>query len=474
MFYQDHLAEAQGGDGQGPDIGHAVSADLVRWAHLPVAVWNDQPYDSVAIYTGSATIVNGVPTMVYPGLCTRHNWSSCDTGTLLAVAVPADHAGDPLLTNWSKPAYNPIVNNTQRDPSTAWQTAAGEWRLTNYEGKVYSSLDFVAWNVSSGGAAIFPVAECPDFFPVPAACQGAGCAAPWPGTGPAPTHVHKVSIGAQDYYTFGIYDEGAVGTTGTWTPSEGVAPLIPLDMSARSSPAAMAFYASKSFLDPVGAGRRIYWGWALVPPQSTQTLPRVTEFHAGLQILTFKPLPELEGLRAAPPLAALDSVPLGSAGSERVWLGDWAAGAGNTSELVVTFALPAGAGVVSFGAAVLVGAPSGGGANASTPITLDYDPAAHVLNATVGAATAAVPLLPGDAAVDVHIFVDNTFIEVFVMEGRAAFTASITSHGAEAGAAGMELFASAPVQASAVHVYHLEGIWVSAPEVLASAGGAGR
>ena len=32
--------------------------------------------------------------------------------------------------------YNPIVNGTQRDPSTAWQTAAGEWRLTNYEGKV--------------------------------------------------------------------------------------------------------------------------------------------------------------------------------------------------------------------------------------------------------------------------------------------------------------------------------------------------
>ena len=128
-FYQDHLAESQGGDGQGPDIGHAVSSDMVHWAHLPVAVWNDMAYDSVAIYTGSATIVNGVPTMVYPGLCTKHNWTRCNTGTLLAVAVPADHAGDPLLTNWSKPSYNPIVNNTQRDPSTAWQTAAGEWRL---------------------------------------------------------------------------------------------------------------------------------------------------------------------------------------------------------------------------------------------------------------------------------------------------------------------------------------------------------
>jgi sucrose-6-phosphate hydrolase SacC (GH32 family) len=58
-FYQDHLAEVQGGNGMGPVIGHAVSADMVFWAHLPVAVWNDQPYDNVAIYTGSATIVNG-------------------------------------------------------------------------------------------------------------------------------------------------------------------------------------------------------------------------------------------------------------------------------------------------------------------------------------------------------------------------------------------------------------------------------
>ena len=34
------------------------------------------------------------------------------------------------------------VNNTQRDPSTAWQTKAGEWRLTTYDGLVYRSMDF--------------------------------------------------------------------------------------------------------------------------------------------------------------------------------------------------------------------------------------------------------------------------------------------------------------------------------------------
>lgn len=31
-FYQDHLSEDQGGNGQGPVIGHAVSADMVQWA----------------------------------------------------------------------------------------------------------------------------------------------------------------------------------------------------------------------------------------------------------------------------------------------------------------------------------------------------------------------------------------------------------------------------------------------------------
>ena len=40
-FWQAHLATPPG---HGPDIGHAVSADLVHWAHLPVAVWNDRAY----------------------------------------------------------------------------------------------------------------------------------------------------------------------------------------------------------------------------------------------------------------------------------------------------------------------------------------------------------------------------------------------------------------------------------------------
>jgi sucrose-6-phosphate hydrolase SacC (GH32 family) len=58
-----------GGAGDGPDWGHWVSKDFTKWAQLPVAIWNDQYYDNSAIYTGSTTIVDGKPVMMYPGKC---------------------------------------------------------------------------------------------------------------------------------------------------------------------------------------------------------------------------------------------------------------------------------------------------------------------------------------------------------------------------------------------------------------------
>ena len=92
LMYQDHLCIAPG---FGPDIGHVVSRDFVHWTHLPVSIWNDKPYDEVAIFTGSATVVDGKPFIVYPGLCTKGgDFEGCITGTNYAQAVPAD-ASDP-------------------------------------------------------------------------------------------------------------------------------------------------------------------------------------------------------------------------------------------------------------------------------------------------------------------------------------------------------------------------------------------
>lgn len=111
-MYQDHVG-AQGGSG--PVYGHAVSRDLIKWAHMPVTVWNDKPYDHIAIFTGSATVVNGNMMQVYPGIGTPDVWHGCPGNASapacisLVLTVPED-PHDPLATNWTKKAV--LVNDT--------------------------------------------------------------------------------------------------------------------------------------------------------------------------------------------------------------------------------------------------------------------------------------------------------------------------------------------------------------------------
>lgn len=571
LFYQDHLAEAQGGNGQGPVIGHAVSADMVYWAHLPVAIWNDQIYDNVAIYTGSATIVNDMPTIVYPGLCNKRDYAKCDTGTVFALALPADYETDPWLTNWVKPGINPVVDNVERDPSTAWQTLDGkEWRFTAYTGQIYSSIDFSNWTVAGDGAALFSEAECPDFFPLPPFCNGLGCAN-FSSDAQLPTHVHKESSGGQDWYTLGVYSDDAPGSTGTWKPLVGVPALQPLDFSAVMD-MGMVFYASKSMFDPVGY-RRIFYGW-LLSPNSAQSIPRVTQYHAQLQRLVFLPLPELSKLREYPPLYEASGVELQP--NSTVWLGDWPVQKGNQSEFRATFKLPSlvkSTTVLSFGVSVMAGAfmqSSGAGQNSSMDISISYsgatrtaslsvipisteDPAAEfymegtdlpggdysvvdvnytdphvcqqacaddprcvaytyvlrpplvgscclksIVPTPVASSTCTsginpgssrpvsavpIPLLEGETDIDVIVYVDNTFLEIFVMQGRVVVSAVVTS---PIQGTGMALFSrstnamsadtshkettpsgvAGTVLVSDVNVWFLNSIWKSPEEIL--------
>ncbi|CAJ1356095.1 unnamed protein product, partial [Effrenium voratum] len=191
-FYQRHLAADQGA---GPIYGHFASKDFVHWAQLPVAIWNGLDsshwppqrtyYDDVAIYTGSAVVLEGAGpkgargiVQIYPGLCSEHSWPLCDTGTLLAQAVPASYATDELLTNWTKPSYNPIIENTQRDPTTPWKDASGEWKLRTFDGGFYgaaSDADLLKgrwYDLGRGPDDQWPVCECPSFFPLPGPTPG--------------------------------------------------------------------------------------------------------------------------------------------------------------------------------------------------------------------------------------------------------------------------------------------------------------
>merc|ERR1712226_1283629 len=205
---------------------------------------------------------------------------SCATGTLLAQAVPADYANDELLVNWTKPAYNPIMENTQRDPSSPWKTPSGEWRLRAYDSKVYAAASDADVMVGKwyevGATKDFRTCECPSFYPLPA---------PTPGfesqyealskAGSLPTHVHKTSCGG-DWWQLGTCMPGKpkeldhFNATAGW---EAEFAQVKMDQGH--------FYASKDNEYPTKTGgkRRINWGWATVPPASTQTLPREITFN---------------------------------------------------------------------------------------------------------------------------------------------------------------------------------------------------
>jgi hypothetical protein len=87
---------------------------------------------------------------------------------------------------------------------------------------------------------------------------------------------------------------------------------------------------SKDNLYPTlsGGKRRINWGWATVPPASTQTLPRYITFNAAARCLQQYPIEELEKLRGAPVAAT-------TTGTVKL-----PAGAAKNSEIVATFTLP--------------------------------------------------------------------------------------------------------------------------------------
>ena len=267
---------------------------------------------------------------------------------LNAAAFPkttqADYATDQLLTNWSKPSFNPIIENTQRDPASPWKTPAGEWRFRTYDSKVYgaaSDADFLAGKFYDiGTSKDLRTAECPSFYPLPGPTPGTEAAYEAErAAGTLPNHVHKTSAGG-DWWQIGTYVAGPPKTLGTFTATPGWE-----DVFAQRRIDTGNFYASKDNVYPTKAGdsRRINWGWATVPPASTQTLPREITFNAEARALQQYPIEEYEQLRGAAAKSAAAVAVKANVNSDLVI----APGVARQSEVVATFPIPSVAG--SFG-----------------------------------------------------------------------------------------------------------------------------
>jgi len=175
--------------------GHAVSTDLVHWKNLGIALApTPDGADKNGCWTGSAVVVNGVPTLIYTG----GTWPSGTEREARAkginperqlVAVAAD-PDDPDLIKWKKIPENPVLHAPpERAKAVGWRDPAvwkehDTWYMTigcGEAGKggialLYSSKDIKHWNYLHPLATAKPnrnqdtsrpfssMWECPDFF----------------------------------------------------------------------------------------------------------------------------------------------------------------------------------------------------------------------------------------------------------------------------------------------------------------------
>jgi len=298
LFYQMNPHAAVWGD---MHWGHAVSADMVHWRHLPIALApTPHGHDSEGCFTGSTVVSGGRPTIIYTGVqnapaeqaTIRDGANKLRETQLLAVAE------DDSLLRWKKEAEPviaappPGMNVTGfRDPCP-WREA-GAWYLgigSGERGKggcvlLYRSEDLRHWEYlhrlaegePSGRAETNPVEsgemwECPDVFTI------------------GKKHCLLYSTEGKVIWTTGDYDDQAHRYT---VMRSGI-----LDHGS--------YYAPKSFLAP--GGRRILWGWITESRPDAEfsragwagatSLPRVLSIGAEGQ-LEMRPAVELETLRGA-------------------------------------------------------------------------------------------------------------------------------------------------------------------------------
>ncbi|MBP6557509.1 MAG: glycoside hydrolase family 32 protein [Flavobacterium sp.] len=158
--------------------GHAISADLLHWEHLPIALYPDK---LGWIFSGSAVIDKdntagfGKDAMI--AVFTYHNdeiWKAGNKNTeSQGIAYSLDEG-----KTWTKYAANPVLNNSGeqdfRDPKVFWNSAISKWNMVLAVGdkiKIFSSPNLKQWQFESDfkpqmDEKELGVWECPDLFPM--------------------------------------------------------------------------------------------------------------------------------------------------------------------------------------------------------------------------------------------------------------------------------------------------------------------
>jgi beta-fructofuranosidase len=399
LFYQHHPYSAEWGQ---MHWGHAVSTDLVRWRHLPVALAPSDPWETEGVggcWSGSAVVDDDTLTLIYTGHADDH-----DPVEVQCIATSSNgltfekHPGNPVVTGPPRPDPAGFRDPRVWRHGDAWYMVVGSGWEGRARALLYRSADLRKWQHLGAAAEAGPghgfMWECPDLFPLEdryvLICSPMGYS----------RQTTVAFVGRMDYQA-GRF-EGSYAADCDWGPD---------------------FYAAQTFRDD--AARRIMFGWAGGPGRDVTEIPdgwagclstpRLVSFTTD-GALCFLPVPELETLRGQQTtLPNLQLLP----GQVQPVPGVH----GDALDLQV--ALHAG----DRGVCGLSLRRSDDGRE-ETRITYDAGRRVVALDRDRSGSGAAgvytVPLDAGpDGTVDLRILVDRSLVEVFARGGRAALTARV-------------------------------------------------
>jgi len=280
--------------------GHAVSADMVHWKHLPVALGEE---NGEMIFSGSAV----VDWHNSSGLC--RNPEPADTSCLIAIYTGnSDHQSQSIAFSndrgrtWTKYQGNPVIDlglRDFRDPKVFWHEPDRRWVMAaalpnEHKVRFFGSADLKRWTALSDfgpAGATGGAWECPDLFPL----RVEGGEMRW---------VLSVNInpggiagGSGNQYFVGRFDGSK------FTNDNPASQTLWADYGKD-------FYASQSYSDiPSPDGRRIWLGWfsnwlyagkePTSPWRCAQSIPRVLQLkklRGGIRLVQ-QPVAELAQLR---------------------------------------------------------------------------------------------------------------------------------------------------------------------------------
>lgn len=465
LVYYDgeyHLFHQEGGK-----WAHAVSTDLTNWKNLPIAIpWNDMGH----AWSGSAIVDEDNVTGLFGGgsgllaYYTSFNPDKTKGNQKIGLAYSSDKG-----RTWSLYGSGAIIENPGgvngswdfRDPKVMWDEDHSKWVMVVSGAdhiRFYTSTNLLDWMYASsfgyGDYLHGGIWECPDFFQLPV--DGNPANKKWVLT--ISTGSIRATDGSSSEYFVGSFD----GTTFT---SDNAASTVLRSERGKD------MYAAMSFADiPAADGRRIQLGWMTnwdypfsfptLPWKGQLSIPRVLTLknYAGEGVrLVQTPVSELQALRGT--AASFSNTTVTPSTSNIL-----ANFSGTAYEIVGEFEIPSTNVSTEFGFRLrelgdqktYVGYKPG-----LSQMFVNRTDAGKDDFTTYFSGWQDATVAPVNNRIKLHIFVDQSSIEVFGNDGKVVFSNVILPGDARDG---LTFYTNGGnVKVVSLHVYPLANTWRNEP-----------